>query len=701
MSAVIDSICEGYLAAWSSSDRPSLDQFLGALPDDERAAALCRLIEIDIRNRKRAGQTPLATDYQLHVAVDDPWLLKLLANTDTDIGSPGPQGTTSITTMTAAHRPETPVTGILPDELPVSIGRYRVVRVIGSGAFGMVLEALDEDLHRRVAVKLPHRKSTDDEAELSLVEARAAAKLSHPGIVGVHDCGRLGDGRFYIVSELVEGETLFQEMQRGLNVRRSVTLMIELADAVHHAHLNGLYHRDLKPRNILIDRSGHPRITDFGLVLDESQQHRFAGQVSGSPAYMSPEQIRGESHFLDGRTDVWSLGVIFHEMLTGRRPFQSPSVAGLFDEIKHREPRPLRQINDSIPRELEAICLKCLKRPLTDRYATAADLAEDLRTWLRSEEQGIASSRNHVVGLTDSAHAHSSSSLTALFTGTGSTTELARAAKRHFLIPLVLMSVAVVTTLAITSGWNSSRRVHAPSTTTPPVPTNDAHATAAGAIPVKSEGPVWSGVLSPDAIPPGLWFPLLDRDPKLLHWPLVPRNSDFSYRGAKREASLTSDQTIMIEFGRTAAPDFSIRTKLHQPNWVGGVGFFWGHQEEETAGQFQYQFVGLQPYRSARKEEPFRLTWEIGHCNGEGWESNRVMLQEFSTSRPGPEACDLQISIRKGLLHQIRWNGADLGEIQCHDPLSQPLAQDAVGALGIVVQKSSALVREPAIQFLK
>lgn len=184
MSAVIDSICEGYLAAWSLSDRPSLDQFLVALPDDERAAALCRLIEIDVRNRKRSGQTPLPADYQRHVAVDDPWLLKLLANTDNDIGTPGPQGTTSITTMTDAHRSEAPLTGILPEDVPTSIGRYRVVRVIGSGAFGMVLEALDEDLHRRVAVKLPHRKSTDDQAELSLVEARAAAKLSHPALLG-------------------------------------------------------------------------------------------------------------------------------------------------------------------------------------------------------------------------------------------------------------------------------------------------------------------------------------------------------------------------------------------------------------------------------------------------------------------------------------------------------------------------------------
>ena len=157
--------------------------------------------------------------------------------------------------------------------------------------------------------------------------------------------------------------------------------MAEAASVAHHA---GFVHRDLKPNNILIDKESRPHVVDFGLAIHESIQSDRRGESAGTPGYMSPEQVRGETHRLDGRSDLWSAGVILYEMLTGRCPFAGATVDELFDEIKYREPRPPRQIAPHIPAELERICLKCLSKNTRERYTTGGDLASDLRAWLAS-----------------------------------------------------------------------------------------------------------------------------------------------------------------------------------------------------------------------------------------------------------------------------------------------------------------------------
>src|SRR5262249_34186979 len=222
------------------------------------------------------------------------------------------------------------------------------------------------------------------DVEEYLHEARAVARLDHPRIVPVHDVGRTEDGLCYVVSRYVEGTDLAERMRRGRwSFRESAELVAVVAEALHHAHTRGLVHRDVKPANILIDLRGEPWVADFGLALRD-QDCGKEDKLVGTPAYMSPEQARGEGHRVDGRSDIFSLGVVFYELLTGRRPFRGDTHAEVLEQILRGEERPLRQIDDTIPRELERICTKMLAKRASERYSTARDLADDLWHFLRA-----------------------------------------------------------------------------------------------------------------------------------------------------------------------------------------------------------------------------------------------------------------------------------------------------------------------------
>ena len=396
-SEVIDSICDEFESLFKSGRTPRIEDYLTSGSISNRAALLIELVHLEVNYRKQRGERPLLDEYvirfpdfQQPLAVEFEFL-KATAGGGSTVDSP-PRDT-----------------GVARADEPGRVGRYRLERIIGQGAFGEVWIARDPALHRDVAIKLMRDgKMSATERKLFRDEGQKAARLNAPGVMHVYDVGEEA-GRCYLVMELLSGGTLRDYLLEhspakpvqeetlpessvthvapeprpgGLPFAEAVSITLSIARGLDAIHAEKLIHRDLKPSNIMRPRPGSDlwTITDLGLARSvKKSEETLAGvhAVVGTAAYMSPEQARGDIKRIDERTDIFSLGIIFFELLTGRRPFEG-DFASVLKQVRDSWPRSPKDFRPDLPEKLETICRKALSPVLSLRYATAQEFADDL-----------------------------------------------------------------------------------------------------------------------------------------------------------------------------------------------------------------------------------------------------------------------------------------------------------------------------------
>lgn len=400
-----DRIVGEFEAAWQSGRTPSLAEFLSRVDRSNADALIDALVPLDINYRLRSGVSPQPESYNVlgerAVAVARRVL-------ELSFGSlKGPVSSNSSYPNSAKGLEETtqgPVSTyqrtVTDEPSATRFGDYQVVRELGSGAFGSVYQARHADSGKDVAIKvLKANWARNPECGQQMraqfaAEARMMLQFDHPRVVRVITLNDHADPP-YFVQEYIAGETLAQRLLRGKpSLEETLEIAIQISEGLAHIHSRERWHRDLKPANILLDQNNDVHLADFGLALDDAQRWHSARTVTGTFPYMAPEQIRGATHLLNARCDLWAFGVILYEMLSGKRPFQGESRSQLCGEILERTPTSPREIIPDIPRQLNRLCMSCLSKRDADRPDAATDVREDLRDVLNRLRGGEESTHS-------------------------------------------------------------------------------------------------------------------------------------------------------------------------------------------------------------------------------------------------------------------------------------------------------------------
>jgi WD40 repeat protein len=391
----IEAICRRFESDWRAGVRPAIDEYLAIVPEHARPAlrseleTLERELRLSPETRPQSAVVPPSTVAE---AATVPPTKSPLSPVAGEGGAPTQEGGAAAPPAQATVDFGSAAQASPGAPEPTRIryfGDYEIVRELARGGMGVVFEARQLSLNRKVALKMILAGQLADWAEVKRfhIEAEAAANLDHPGIVPIFEVGQHG-GQHYFSMGFVEGQSLAHRLAEGpVPAREAAELLVNVAKAIEYAHRRGVIHRDLKPANILLDQDGNPRVSDFGLAKKVQADSGLtgSGQIMGTPSFMPPEQASGRRGEVGPVSDVYALGATLYALVTGRPPFHAATAMDTVLQVLSDEPVPPRRLNLSVPVDLETICLKCLQKEPAKRYASAANLTEDLRRFLAGE----------------------------------------------------------------------------------------------------------------------------------------------------------------------------------------------------------------------------------------------------------------------------------------------------------------------------
>lgn len=629
---------------WQRGERVRVEDYLTQYPHlAGDAEAILALIAAELLHRQETGEQPSLEEYvrRFPPYADAlrrcwPWLL---------LGQPRDRSENDTPESTAAENTKTNPLTRQASRAP-SLPGFTLQEKLGQGGMGVVYRAWDVGLGQPRAVKVIRAGFGGEQAhERFQREAKAVARLDHPGVVRIYALGE-HDGDLFISMEFLEGGNLSARLRQGpLAVREAADLVRQLALAVQHAHDNKVLHRDLKPANVLLSADGKPKVGDFGLakLLDEDDGLTRTGEVMGTPSYMAPEQADGRLKDIGARTDVWSLGAILYECLSGQPPFRGESRSQTMELVKREGPASLRRLRAEVPAALENVCLKCLEKRIEDRYATAADLADDLQAWL--DGKAVRARPN-----------------------------------RRLLRRWLTLTLTAVLFLGIGMGVFLLSRDH------------------------QSE----PDIVSPPAVElppvPGVPFPLLTREPAVLRWPQQGKNTYKRFLPEMREMNISCEEVGLIALGETSASRYQFAITIHQKPWIGNLGVFFGYRErqgEEGASQ-HYQVLELKSEElNARQGRLLQVDWNsISHFDAAKEPGRFIDMQNASPSfSPTAAPHRLELTVGPKGLEKVKWDDRVLDGL-CAEKATLPPPRAAYrGKFGIYAREGSGIFRDATYLF--